>query len=248
MNFDWPIFIKYIWPPTAFEDPRILQGLMATVGVAVLAMIIATGIGLVGALARLSRRRVFRALAAAYVTYFRGTPILVQLFLIYFASIQFHIYGFPPIELGPWEIAGALQAGVIAIALNHGAQMTEIIRAGIIGIDRGQMEAARAIGMTYPGAMRWIVLPQAVRIILPSFGNQLNASILVTPILITIGGQDLFGVFLAINGVNYHPIELFLDCSAYILVISTAWAWVQGRLERRVGVSTAAVRPRANAS
>jgi polar amino acid transport system permease protein len=247
MNFDWPIFIRYIWPPTAFEDPRILEGLFATVGVAMTAMVIATAIGLLGAIARLSRRRAFRALASAYVTYFRGTPILVQLFLVYFGCIEFHIYGFAQLEIGPIPVTGALQAGVIAIALNHGAQMTEIIRAGIIGIDKGQMEAARAIGMTYGGAMRFIILPQALRIILPSFGNQVNASILITPILITIGGQDLFGVFLAINGVNYHPIELFLDCSAYILVLSMTWAAVQRRLERRVGVSLAEVRPRSNA-
>jgi polar amino acid transport system permease protein len=247
MNFDWPIFIWYLWPPSAFDDPRILQGLEATVGVALVAMVIATGIGLVGALARLSRRRAFRALATAYVTYFRGTPILVQLFLVYFGCIEFHIYGFEPLDIGPIVVTGALQAGVIAIALNHGAQMTEIIRSGIIGIDRGQMEAARAIGMTYGRAMRWIILPQALRIILPSFGNQVNASILITPILITIGGQDLFGVFLAINGVNYHPIELFLDCSAYILVVSMTWAAIQRRLERRVGVSLAEARPRSNA-
>lgn len=246
MNFDWHLFLWYLWPPTAFQDSRIPSGLAVTVGVALSAMIIATGIGLLGALARLSKRRLFRAVATAYVTYFRGTPILVQLYLIYFGLIQFNIYSFPNMNLGPIVVTGAVQAGVLAIALNHGAQMTEIIRAGVLGVDRGQMEAARATGMTYPKAMRWIVLPQAVRIILPSFGNQVCQSILITPILITIGGQDLFSVFLAINGVNYHPIELFLDCSCYILVVVAIWSVIQRLLERRFGVSLAKARPRPN--
>jgi len=247
MKFDWHLFLSYLWPPSAFQDPRIPSGLAVTVGVAVSGMIIATGIGLLGALARLSKHRLLRALATTYVTYFRGTPILVQLFLVYFGLIQFHIYGFPDLRLGPMVVTGAVQAGIIAVALNHGAQMTEIIRAGIVGVDRGQTEAARAIGMTYSAAMRWIVIPQTIRIILPAFGNQVCASILITPILITIGGQDLFGVFLAINGVNYHPIELFLDCSCYILVIVMVWSVIQRQLERRFGVSVAETRPRANA-
>src|SRR5580700_5260967 len=145
MGFDWALFFHYLWPPLAFQDPRIPSGLAVTVGVAVSGMIIATGIGLLGALARMSKHRVFRALATAYVTYFRGTPILVQLFLVYFGLIEFHIYGFPNVNLGSIVVTGAVQAGVVAIALNHGAQMTEIIRAGILGIDRGQTEAARSI-------------------------------------------------------------------------------------------------------
>ena len=235
MAFNWSVFWQYLWPPTAFANPLIRAGLLLTLLIAVVSMVVGVLLGLLGALARLSKRRVARAIVTVYVTWFRSTPLIVQLALIYFGLSALHIYSFPSQTIGFFTLSGAIQAGILTFGLNEGAYMTEIIRSGINSVDRGQMEAARAIGMTHRQAMRWIVLPQAVRVILPPLGNDFNGMLKSTSLVITIGAVEFFGAYQEVNGVLYDPFELFLACSFYYLALTIAWSLIQARLERRFG-------------
>src|SRR4029077_13377317 len=145
--------------------------------------------------------------------FFRGTPLLVQIAFLYFGLGVAGIYRFPDFSFGDFTISGAIQAGIVALGLNEGAYMSEIVRAGIISIDRGQMEAAKSLGMTYSLAMRRIVLPQAARIIIPPLGNEFNNMLKTTSLLVFISVEDIWGVFSNKNGsgsTSFHPFELFL--------------------------------------
>ncbi len=192
-------------------------------------------LGLMAALGQMSRSRMIRAVVAAYIAYFRGTPLLVQLSLVYFGAASLGVYGFPTIHVGPLVILGVLQAGTFGLAINEGSFMAEIIRAGILSIDPGQLEASYSIGMTHGQAMRWIVLPQAVRVIIPPLGNEFNSMIKATTLVVTIGGVELFNAFEQINGVIFEPFELFLAVSFYYLAMTIVWSLIQSRLERRFG-------------
>ena len=150
------------------------KGLPLTLWISVLAISLAIMLALFGALARLSRNPVGYGVAGFYTSFFRGTPLLVQIFLIYFGvgEIGVRMRGTPLEGLGSILILDVVPAAVLAIGLNYGAYMTEIFRAGIQSIPRGQMEAARSLGMTNIQAMRYIILPQAIRVILPPVGNE----------------------------------------------------------------------------
>jgi polar amino acid transport system permease protein len=233
--FHWDTFWNYLWPLTAFQNPLIANGIVVTIGMSITAQAIGVVLGLFAALGQMSRRRVIRAGVAVYITYFRGTPMLVQLALIYFGAASLGIYGFPTIHLGPVIIPGVIQAGALGLGINEGAFMAEIIRAGIISVDSGQVEAAHSIGMTHGQAMRWIVLPQAIRVIIPPLGNEFNSMIKATTLVVTIGGVELFNAYEQINGVIFQPFELFLAVSFYYLAMTMLWSAVQSRLERRYG-------------
>ena len=170
--FDWQVFWQYLWPPTALQDPLIRNGLIVTIVVSIIAQALGVVFGLFAALGKMSRYAPLRIIADAYIWYFRGTPLLVQMSLLFFGLGVTHIYDFPDLNLGWMTISGAIQAGTLALAINEGAYMSEIVRAGIEAIDPGQMEAAKSLGMTYGLAMRRIVLPQAAKVIIPPLGNE----------------------------------------------------------------------------
>lgn len=238
--FDWDVFLRYAWPLTGLQDPLIARGLVTTIYVAVCAQVLATLIGLAGALCQRSRHRSARALVAAYVTYFRGTPLLVQLALIYFGAAGLGIYDFPDIRVLGLEIPGVAQAGILGLALNKGAFMTEIVRGGLASVDRGQTEAALAIGMTRRQAMRFAVLPQAMRVIVPPLGNEFNGTMKDTALLVVIGGVELFHGFTQLNGRLFAPFELFLAMSLYYLALTLVWGVIQRAIERRLARGTGA--------
>jgi polar amino acid transport system permease protein len=146
--FDWQLFWKYLWPGTALQDPLIRNGLIVTVVVSIIAQALGTLLGLFAALGKTAKFTPIRWLTEVYIWYFRGTPLLVQMSLLYFGLGVTHIYDFPDIHMGILTITGAIQAGTLALAINEGAYMAEIVRAGIESIDVGQMEAAKSLGMT----------------------------------------------------------------------------------------------------
>jgi len=233
-TIDWHALWHYAWPPTAFTDPLIVQGLLVTLYVAITAQFLGIVFGIIGALAQLSPRRSLRLLARLYVTYFRGTPLLVQLSLLYFGFAGLGIYSFPDSSVVGLDIPGAVQAGIIALGVNKGAYMTEIVRAGILSIDRGQTEAAMAIGMTRRQTMRRVVLPQAARVIVPPTGNEFNGIIKDSALLVTIGVVETFHAFEEVNARLFLPFELFFDMSLYYLAMTLAWSVVQIRIEKRM--------------
>lgn len=242
-SFDWHVFWHYLWPPSAFKDPLIEHGLIVTIYMAVLAQAVGVVLGILGALGQMSRLRAVRALVATYLLYFRGTPALVQLSLWYFGVAAIGLYGFPDIHIFGADIPGVVQAGIIGLGVNEGAYMTEIVRAGIISIDTGQMDAAKALGMPFGRAMRFVILPQATKVIIPPLGNEFNNMLKSTSLVVIIGGVELFNAYEQVNAVLFRPFELFLAVSFYYLALTLIWAVIQNRIESRLGEAKAATGP-----
>jgi len=262
-HFDWAVLWQYLWPPTAFQDPLIRTGLIVTVVVSVVAQALGVILGLFAALGKMSKFVPFRVLAEAYIWYFRGTPLLVQMALMFFGLGVTHIYDFPDILVcAPAAgaplltvsahsvqvlcnattvdsplilIIGAIQAGTLALGINEGAYMAEIVRAGIESIDPGQMEAAKSLGMTFAMAMRRIVLPQAAKVIVPPLGNEFNNMMKTTSLMEYISAGELFFAFNQINTRLFQPFELFIAASMYYLVLTTIWSVIQVRIEASLG-------------
>jgi polar amino acid transport system permease protein len=236
-QYNWNIFFDSLFRP----DPRIIRGLILTVSIAVTSQIIGVILGVFGALGRMSRVRAVRWFANVYVWIFRGTPLLVQIMLIYYGLLNTGLFRWDDVNLGGFVIEGAWLAGITALGVNEGAYMTEIVRAGIISIDPGQMEAAKSLGMTYGRAMRRIILPQAARVIVPPLGNEFNNMLKTTSLLIVISVPELFVIFSILNGngpTSFHPFELFLACACWFLLLTTIWSFIQARIERRLAKGT----------
>jgi polar amino acid transport system permease protein len=234
-HFDWPLFFKYIWPPTALQDPLIRGGLITTILVSVIAQALGVVLGLFVALGKMSKFPLFRWLAEIYIWYFRGTPLLVQLSLLFFGLGVTHIYDFPDLKLGVLVITGAIQAGTLALGINEGAYMAEIVRAGIEAIDPGQLEAAKSLGMTYGLAMQRVVLPQAAKVIIPPLGNEFNSMMKTTSLMVVISAGELFYGFEQVNARLFKPFELFIAASLYYLAMTTVWSLIQARIESGLG-------------
>ena len=234
-QYRWDIFFNSIFRP----DSLIISGVWLTLWISVVSQVIGVILGGLGAVGRLSRSRPLRWLSLFYVWFFRGTPLLVQISFIYFGLGVAGVYGWPPIEIGPVRVAGAVQAGIVALGVNEGAYMTEIVRAGILAIDPGQMEAARSLGMTFRKAMTRIVLPQAARVIVPPLGNEFNNMLKTTSLLVILGSvPELYVTFSRKNASGptvFHPFELFLAAAVWYLLLTTIWSIIQGRIERRLG-------------
>jgi polar amino acid transport system permease protein len=241
-HFDWAVFWQYLWPVTALRDPLIRSGLIATVVVSVIAQAMGVVLGLFAALGKMSKISPMRWLADAYIWYFRGTPLLVQMVLLYYGLGVTHIYDFPNIHLGILTITGAIQAGTLALGINEGAYMAEIVRAGIEAVDAGQMEAAKSLGMTYGMAMRRIVLPQAAKVIIPPLGNEFNNMMKTTTLMEVISAGELFFAFNQVNARIFKPFELFIALSVYYLALTTIWTYIQARIEAGLGERKANVK------
>ena len=233
--FDWQVFWKYVWPPTAFQNPLIRNGLIVTILVSIIAQFLGLIFGLFAALGKMSKFPLFRLLAEAYIWYFRGTPLLVQMMLLFFGLGVTRIYDFPAIHIGFITISGAIQAGTLALAINEGAYMAEIVRAGIEAIDAGQFEAAKSLGMTYGTAMRRIILPQAAKVIIPPLGNEFNNMMKTTSLMEVISAGELFYGFNQVNATIFKPFELFIAASIYYLEMTTVWSFIQSRIESGLG-------------
>ena len=236
-QYNWDIFFNSLFTP----DPRIIRGLFLTVSIAVTSQIIGVVLGVLGALGRMSRITPVRWLANIYVWIFRGTPLLVQIMIIYYGLLNTNIFRWDDVNIGGFVIEGAWMAGIAALGVNEGAYMTEIVRAGIISIDPGQLEAAKSLGMTYGKAMRRIILPQAARVIVPPLGNEFNNMLKTTSLLIVISVPELFVIFSILNGngpTSFHPFELFLACACWFLLLTTIWSFIQAWIERRLARGT----------
>jgi polar amino acid transport system permease protein len=233
-SFDWGVFWQYLWPPTALENPLIRDGLVVTIVMAVCAQALGVVIGVVAGVGQSAKFAPVRYLFKTYIFYFRGTPLTIQLALLYYGSAALGLYSFPELHIGSITISGLLQAGIIGLAVNEGAYMAEIVRAGVLGVDKGQSEAAKAIGMRHTQTMRFIVLPQAARMIVPPLGNEFNQMLKSTTLVVILGGAELFNAFQQINSRVFKPFELFLACSFYFLAMTAVWGWAQKKIEQRL--------------
>src|SRR5919197_2067394 len=233
--FEWHILWERIFHP----DHAFVQALWATIYISVAAQFFGVVLGLIAALMRMSRIFPFRLLSGLYVLVFRGTPVIVQIFFVYFGANL--LFGFNLIprtaDFGIFSLSGAAVAGIPALAINEGAYMREIIRAGIDAIDKGQMEAAKSLGMSHRLGMRRIVLPQAACVIVPPLGNEFNNMLKTTSLLTIIAVQEMFQDAENRYSQSFKPVEYFGAVAVWYLVLTTVWTFVQAWIERRLAVS-----------
>ncbi len=216
----------------------IAKGLEWTIVLSVFAIVLATVLALFGALGRLSRNPVAYGASGFYTSFFRGTPLIVQLFLIYLALPEIGA------NLGRRSLVDVLSltvfvAGTIGLGLNYGAYKTEIFRAGIQSVGHGQAEAADALGMTYTQRMRRVVLPQAIRVIIPPTGNEFIAMMKDTALVSFLGVQvtraELFArAQLAFSANVTKRLETLLVAAAMYWALTSLFTFFQSRLERRI--------------
>jgi polar amino acid transport system permease protein len=208
----------------------ILEGAQRTLIVAMIAQVLGVFLGVVSALMRMSKNPLLSGPANFYVWFFRGTPLLIQLLFWYNGVPQ--LFNNPDItrELTSFRVA------VFGLAVNEGAYMTEIVRAGIESVEGGQMDAGKSLGMTYAMAMRRIILPQAFRVILPPTGNEFIAMLKNSSLAFAIGLVELSNAARSIYSVNYNVMELLVVASIWYLVMTTVFSLVQAELEARMAV------------
>jgi polar amino acid transport system permease protein len=232
---DWHV----VWERLFHPDHIFVRALWTTVYIAVVAQVLGVVLGLIAALMRMSRVWPFRLLSGFYVLIFRGTPLLVQIFFVYFGVNLLFGFALIPnsLNLGLFSLGGAVVAGILALGINEGAYMREIIRAGIDAIDKGQMEAARSLGMTYRLAMRRIVLPQAARVVVPPLGNEFNAMLKNTSLVFSIGVYEMFSDAEIRYSTTFKPVEFFGAVAVWYLVLTGLWSMIQAQIERKLAAS-----------
>lgn len=220
MRFDGTVFWHYLFS-TAFLQPAWI-----TVWVTFAAMTIGVALGLAGGLASTSSAKLARYIVRGYVTVFRGLPALVQIVFWYDALSEL---------TGGYINLSALTAGVLALGVNEGAYMTEIVRAGLASVDRGQREAAFSLGLSRWQVQRLVVIPQALRVIVPPTGNQVISMLKNTSLLFTIGVQEIFATGTNIYSVNFRYFEVLSVVGVWYLLLTGVLSVLQRPLERHFG-------------
>ncbi|HHY26092.1 MAG TPA: amino acid ABC transporter permease [Desulfitobacterium dehalogenans] len=221
MELRWELMIDSLRP--------LLKGTVITLELTAGAVAMGIVIGLFMALMRLSNSRILRGLAIAYIDFFRGTPLLVQILMVYFAVPQ----------LLNFQIPNNYQfiAGILAMGLNSGAYIAEIFRAGIQSIDKGQGEAARSLGMSHGQAMRYVILPQAFKRVIPPLGNEFIALLKDSSLVSIIALQDLMYTGKLIVSRTYQPFVIYLEVALFYLVMTLILSRFVNYTERRLGKS-----------
>ena len=223
----WDVFARYLF------SPPIMEGLWVTIQLSVISQILALVIGCVLALLGESKNPTLRLFVTAYVGFFRGLPLLVLLLLIFNAALFIPQIGFGAFSWQTNDLITGFSAAIIGLSLHEGAFMTEIIRAGFLSVPKGQREAAQSIGMK-PGMTMWtIVIPQAIRIILPPTGNQFIGLLKASSLVAVIGGGDLLTRAQQVYGANFQVIPLLFVVSFWYLVLVTIATIGQHFLEKK---------------
>jgi polar amino acid transport system permease protein len=224
----------------------IVGGVRFTLTMAVAGIVLAIVMALLGALARTSRNPVAYGVAGFYVSFFRGTPLIVQMFLLYLALPPVgrnlaEKYSWLPEGFDDLLLLDIATAGIIALGLNYGAYMTEIFRSGIQSVAGGQGEAADALGMTYSQKMRKVVLPQALRVVIPPTGNEFIAMMkdtaLVSFLGVTVASAEVFRRAQFVGKADFKNLEAYVAAALVYWGLTVAFTFLQARLEKRIGRS-----------
>lgn len=214
MSFD----VSLIWNSL----PLLLAGAGVTIEITAIAVGLGFVLGLITSVCRLSSVKILRGIAICYVNIIRGTPMLVQIFLIYFAL---------PMVIG--ERINPFVAAVAACSINSGAYVSEIFRAGIQSVDKGQMEAGRSLGLSWMQTMRYVILPQAFKHVIPPLGNEFISMTKETSLVSVIGFEELTRRGQLIIAKTYGSFEIWLTVAAIYLVMTLSIARLVSYLERR---------------
>ncbi|MFF4794475.1 amino acid ABC transporter permease [Streptomyces sp. NPDC001276] len=234
-NMHWDVVGHYLFAPA------VLRGLLLTVELTAAAMGLAIAVGITIALMRLSPNPVLSTFGAGYVWFVRATPVVVQLLFWFFLAAVFPTisidvpFGPTLFELDTNTLIGQFVAGMLGLGISESAYVAEIVRAGIASVDRGQTEASQSLGMSRMRMMRWVILPQAMRVIIPPVGNAVINMTKMTAVVLIIGLPDLMTSVQLIYSRNFFQIPLLtVACFWYVLLVS-ALTVLQLRLERRFG-------------
>lgn len=227
-GWNWNGFFDYLTNAYLFE------GALVTLGLTAFAMTFGLLLGFIVAIMRMSKYKIIWGPAYFYSWVMRGTPLLVQLIIIY--------TGLPQIGIK----FSVLESTLLGLTLCEAAYLSEIVRAGINAVPKGQVNAARAIGMREHQVMRYVIAPQAFRLIIPPLGNSVNSVLKTTSIASIISMQELLRRTQELIQEKFLVLELFIVAALYYLVMTTAWELVQRRIEKRFGKAYAAMSPDAH--
>ncbi|HVC42687.1 MAG TPA: amino acid ABC transporter permease [Candidatus Saccharimonadales bacterium] len=242
-GLDWRVVGQYLF------FPQILRGIVVTLELTVIAMVIGVVLGVLLAVMRLSANPVVSTVSWFYIWFFRGTPVLVQLFFWYnLALILPHLSVGIPFTHIEWvgttnQIVSPFLAAILGLGLNEAAYMSEVVRAGIISVDQGQTEAAQALGMARVRVMRRIVLPQAMRVILPPTGNETISMLKTSSLAYITTVAELFYVQTEISNANFSVVELLVVASIWYLLMTSILTFGQYYLERYFARGSARLLP-----
>jgi len=231
-RFGWSTVGEYLF------NVRIIHGVYLTLVLTIICMLIGIVLGVILAVMRLSPNPVAQAVAVAYTSFFRGTPVLVQLiFWFNIAALYPHLtFGLPGVDLNANKLVTPFLAGILGLGLNEAAYMAEIVRGGIRAVDQGQVEAARALGLRKDQILRRIVLPQAMAMIIPPTGNEVVGMLKTTSLVSVLAVAELLYSAQLIYSVNYQTIPLLIVASLWYLaltaIFSTGQFWVERHYSR----------------
>lgn len=215
MDFRFDLIAEYA--------PYFVKGTLYTIGISLLSVLLGTILGLFLGLGKMINNKILSFPFKLYITFFRGTPLIVQIFIIHFGVV--------PIFMGT---TNGIVAGIAALSLNSAAYVAEIFRAGIQSIDRGQMEAARSLGMTHAQAMRYVILPQAIKRMIPPLGNEFIILLKDSSLTALIAVPELMYWGKAFQGQYYKVWEPYLTAALIYLVLTLTISFILNRLEKRL--------------
>ncbi|MBC7392729.1 MAG: amino acid ABC transporter permease [Variovorax sp.] len=224
--FNVDAFLSYL------INPYLLGGVAITIGLTITTIIIGLALALPLALASMSDRAFLRGPAKFYIWIFRGTPLLVQIVIIY--------TGLPQLGLR----FDVLTSAVLALSLNEAAYLSETIRAGFSAVAKGQIEAAKALSLSKVATLRLVTLPQVIRIIIPPLGNSVNGLLKATSLASVISMEELMRRAQVLMQAKFEVLELYCVAAVFYLVLTSLWDVVQRRLERHYGRGYAPIQDR----
>jgi polar amino acid transport system permease protein len=233
-NIDWAVVWEFLF------SPAILTGLWGTLQLTFWSMIFATTLAVVIAVMRTSESKIISGFAAGYVYIFRGIPLIVLLIFVGNLGLFFKVFalGIPFTDIVFFSVPSKdvmtpFIAAIIGLSLAGSGYMAEIVRAGLLSVGRGQREAAKALGCGPGTTLRYIVMPQALKVLIPPMGNELIGMLKATSIVSVIAGGDLLTMALGISGLNYRTIELLIVATIWYLLVISVLSVAQYFVERR---------------
>jgi polar amino acid transport system permease protein len=215
VNWSWDYFFRYL------VNDLMVYGAWTTVWLSVIAMLMGVVLGTVAALMKMSPNRAVRGVAEFYIWLFRGTPVLIQLVIIY--------TGLPQIGIR----LGVIESAILGLGINEGAYFAEIVRAGIMSVAKGQDDAARSLGMTRAQKMRIVILPQAARVIIPPLGNQFNGMLKTSSLASVISMEELMRNAQMLAQIEFRILEVYICAALWYLLLVSIWGEIQRRIEAR---------------
>ena len=234
-NIEWSIVGDYLF------NANVLRGLQKTLYMTLLATVLSIAIAVVIAVMRLSESRIISGTAAIYVFVFRGVPLIVLLIIVGNLGLFFKVFtiGIPFTDIVFWsrparDVMTPFIASVAGLTLAGSGYMSEVVRGGLLAVGRGQHEAAKSIGLGSLRTIRYIILPQALRVIVPPLGNEIIGMLKASAIVSVIAGGDLLTVVLGISGTNFRTIEMLIVATIWYLLVITVLSIGQFFVERRV--------------